>query len=615
MMSKNAPFLSPPPPLPPPPPPSPKSPAVSCGVKLAPSQKEPVPSYHPDDCAICLKPCEYEGSDKSRETMRNAAAIRNDEVYKRIDQNPRFRFHMNNDCYKRYTHKKSLDAIRVQREKENTYEQEDAGAGVSVSQSEHVFREPERALPELAKQKRREEDDRSPSPVPRKMVCHSPLAESGSNQLKRSQSSPRPSNFCVSNHAVRRSQSCARPPPRIDEEKGPEDIECIICSKLSHNKIYCKYRVRMDSRVDAFVTAATYFQDDVYTRISDALTGFSIKAIRHKIYAADIYYHGACMSAYMLRYQRIMKSLNTNNDDDSEDPEGGASHSEVEKRKALFDKAAAEIKPLFMQGYCFTVKEMTEYMLSFDEAAQLSLPLHNYIVRRLLDDHFREDIGFTSNVRKNESDIFFSSEISAEALTVKLKNIDEFKAAGEGLRRLARGVDFGLEDSLCDATDVKNAWESTIIPDNWLTFLCSLYGISKTKALKQKQAPDLPDDEEDEDEDYIPCRSHTESNHGEEEESKAIKNKHQQLFSIFQILAYTINDGRKKTPLHTMMGQYVYGKTRSKNIITAMNKIGCSTGYDRTRKNRVLLAAYAVKSAADGHVRQKPNSLKGDNFI
>ena len=64
-----------------------------------------------------------------------------------------------------------------------------------------------------------------------------------------------------------------------------------------------------------------------------------------------------------------------------------------------------------------------------------------------------------------------------------------------------------------------------------------------------------------------------------------------------------------------MMGQYVYGKTRSKNIITAMNKIGCSTGYDRTRKTRDLLAAYAVKSAADGHVRQKPNSHKGDNFI
>ena len=45
----------------------------------------------------------------------------------------------------------------------------------------------------------------------------------------------------------------------------------------------------------------------------------------------------------------------------------------------------------------------------------------------------------------------------------------------------ADGVDFGLEDRLCDAAEFKHSWDTTRIPDAWLSlFLFALNNIPKS---------------------------------------------------------------------------------------------------------------------------------------
>ena len=63
-------------------------------------------------------------------------------------------------------------------------------------------------------------------------------------------------------------------------------------------------------------------------------------------------------------------------------------------------------------------------------------------------------------------------------------------------------------------------------------------------------------------------------------------------------MAYNhIHHSRRKTPLHTMIGQYIYGKTRSREIITTLNRVGTSTSYNDVRRARNLMCAYTVQSS------------------
>ena len=66
-----------------------------------------------NDCIIFQNSGSLVSTENGRSNIMNAADIRKDERLKSslIDQD--FKYHMNNKCYKNYTHKKSLDKIVV----------------------------------------------------------------------------------------------------------------------------------------------------------------------------------------------------------------------------------------------------------------------------------------------------------------------------------------------------------------------------------------------------------------------------------------------------------------------------------------------------------------------
>ena len=71
------------------------------------------------------------------------------------------------------------------------------------------------------------------------------------------------------------------------------------------------------------------------------------------------------------------------------------------------------------------------------------------------------------------------------------------------------------------------------------------------------------------------------------------------IHSMFQMLFYFVHRGQKKTPLTVMTGHTVYDKCKSRELITALNKIGVSTSYNEVLKNRKKLADYVLASSVN----------------
>ena len=67
------------------------------------------------------------------------------------------------------------------------------------------------------------------------------------------------------------------------------------------------------------------------------------------------------------------------------------------------------------------------------------------------------------------------------------------------------------------------------------------------------------------------------------------------IHSIYQMMIYTVTDGKIKFILHVMKCQSVYSRCCSHSTITSLNKIGVFTSYDDVRRGRALLASYAIK--------------------
>ena len=82
----------------------------------------------------------------------------------------------------------------------------------------------------------------------------------------------------------------------------------------------------------------------------------------------------------------------------------------------------------------------------------------------------------------------------------------------------------------------------------------------------------------------------------------ADRNQHIQLNCLFKIIYHQIFHGAKKTPLTASFGQYQYGKSRSRAVLTAANHMGVSSSYNYIRRSRRLLAAYAVPKSEGNEV-------------
>ena len=67
-----------------------------------------------------------------------------------------------------------------------------------------------------------------------------------------------------------------------------------------------------------------------------------------------------------------------------------------------------------------------------------------------------------------------------------------------------------------------------------------------------------------------------------------------QLRCLYQIMYYRFSHGKRKTPLQVMMGESIYGKTRSKGLISNLNTVGVTVSYYEVKRHRRLLCNYTL---------------------
>ena len=75
----------------------------------------------------------------------------------------------------------------------------------------------------------------------------------------------------------------------------------MICGNFQHNGIKEKMQICESSSAELFREAASFFLDDVYTRISDLKSNA-------QMFGADLVYHHTCLSAYIQKYKRAISA-------------------------------------------------------------------------------------------------------------------------------------------------------------------------------------------------------------------------------------------------------------------------------------------------------------------
>ena len=84
---------------------------------------------------------------------------------------------------------------------------------------------------------------------------------------------------------------------------------------------------------------------------------------------------------------------------------------------------------------------------------------------------------------------------------------------------------------------------------------------------------------------------------------------------IFQILFYQAVHGRKNTPLHILNVYAVYEHCRSRELITAFNRQGCSVSYKTMKTMRADIAKHTILKSQDHHVPLPSNFSKSSFTI
>ena len=117
-----------------------------------------------------------------------------------------------------------------------------------------------------------------------------------------------------------------------------------------------------------------------------------------------------------------------------------------------------------------------------------------------------------------------------------------------------------------------------------MTFMSALLKIPKTRLMTEKSCCDGTSDVEEDDDDEIEVGQHLKDHivHASRYNNKILK-----VNSLNQTMHNMVHNGRKISPLTTMVGHTLYEKTHSKELMTSCNHLGWCPGYPEImRDNR-----------------------------
>ena len=112
--------------------------------------------------------------------------------------------------------------------------------------------------------------------------------------------------------------------------------------------------------------------------------------------------------------------------------------------------------------------------------------LKNNEIKGFLIEKFGDSISFCDPERKNQSLFAFSSSIEVQDVINSPRNIDVVKTAAIEIRKSLLDINFRIENSFCDAHQLKQSWKETKIPEILLSFFAASFNISCTKLMRSE---------------------------------------------------------------------------------------------------------------------------------
>ena len=169
-------------------------------------------------------------------------------------------------------------------------------------------------------------------------------------------------------------------------------------------------------------------------------------------------------------------------------------------------------------------------------------------------NHFGNKIDFTYPSAVNQSIMVYS--VPGDVLAGRIRSVDPMQVCASVIRKSLNDFDFGLDDSFCDAQELKHALSDMNIPEPVLRFFGHLYNFKPetySEAAKlvmtEEFLAEQDDDADDGDDDAI---------QGGQSDGDLSVRRCRKIQSIFQILFYVHHRGRKRTPMHILNAESVH---------------------------------------------------------
>ena len=347
----------------------------------------------------------------------------------------------------------------------------------------------------------------------------------------------------------KKTRSSDTPRSGPSSEKRPERLRCVVCNKGQNKSNSEKFRLCECPRAKLFLDAATYFQDEIYTRIAD------VEDVS-RVFGADLFYHSSCMHNYLGKYTYQQKKSDSKN-------------CLVNKRQLLSNEIF-HIDRILKEGNGIAISDIRDLINENNEIETMS----NKEVELYLTEHYGERIQFSKSSIKNQSTLVFSSELSVQNIIEKVRSTNVIKEAASSLRNVIMKQSFHIDDKYCDADELSESWQKTLFPDEVMTFFSSFFNIKKSVLSRCLTTENFDPDIETRDPDWAEVDEYLTSLNKRSEKLKSIK-----LMSLYQMMYFILHNGKKDTPLHIMTAHSIWEKCKSKELITTFNHLGVCRSY------------------------------------
>lgn len=365
-----------------------------------------------------------------------------------------------------------------------------------------------------------------------------------------------------------RSTAVRHPPTTETSTTTLRQAKCIICNSKSHKQQHTKYRISESGRASAFLAATNFFQDDVFTRTCDLQDA-------HSVFGADLYYHRDCMTKYLYKY-------------DSRDK---ASIPKVSEKQLAWNQVVKELEQGLKEGRGYELSTIRDSLNNIDDKCNF----RNRDVKVFLLNTFGNEIDFTYPSSVKKSMMVFS--VPKKVLAERIRSLDPVQVCAGVIRKALDEYDFGLDDSFCDAHDLKHSLSEMNIPEPVLRFFSHLYNFNPDTYAEAAEAvmaeSDEPVDDDKEDDDDYDTGSKPSGNSLSTQRCRKIQ-------SLFQVMYYIHHCGRKRTPMHIMNAESVHGLGRGGKIVTTvLNHGGLAISYPELRRYQHDLATFTAQHNND----------------